>query len=68
MEPRSLFLIVLGLFAITGAVFDWDWFMNSKKAQVWLNLFGRQGTRFFYAILGLAISTFGILLAINSVA
>ena len=65
MEARSFFLIILGLFAITGAAFDWNWFMNSKRAQVWLNIFGRQGTRLFYVILGLTISIFGILLAIK---
>ena len=34
-----------GAFAICGAAFDWDWFMNNHKARLFVILLGRRGTR-----------------------
>jgi len=48
-------LAAAGVFAIVGAAKDWDWFMNSRKAALWVRLFGRNGARVFYGVLGLAI-------------
>lgn len=54
-------LVVAGLFSIAGAVKDWDFFMNHHKAQFFIRLFGRQGTRIFYGILGTILSVLGLL-------
>ncbi|MFT7676385.1 MAG: hypothetical protein ACI8QC_000356 [Planctomycetota bacterium] len=56
-------LIASGIFAISGAAFDWDWFINHRKAQSFVKLFGRTGARIFYGILGAAIVVTGVLLA-----
>ncbi len=64
MEPYIPYLIIAaGLFSLAGAVFDWDWFINSRKARLWVRLFGRGGARIFYALLGLGIAGLGVALA-----
>ncbi len=52
-------LILVGLFTIAGAVFNWDWFMGHWKARLFVHLFGRNGARCFYGILGLVIVVLG---------
>ena len=56
------FLIAAGTFAICGAVLDWNWFMNNRKAQFFVRLFGRAGTRLFYVILGTILIIMGALM------
>jgi hypothetical protein len=55
-------LMAAGLFSISGAVMDWDWFMENRKAKLWTTLFGRNGARIFYGILGVAIVIAGVLM------
>lgn len=61
-EPLGLFFIFAGLFAIAGSLLDWDWFMNNRKAKIFVKLFGRNGARIFYCLLGLAIAVLGFLI------
>lgn len=56
------FFMAAGLFAICGAWFDWDWFMNSRRAWIFVKLFGRNGARLFYGLLGTTIVVLGVLL------
>lgn len=63
MNPIGLFLVAAGIFSICGAVFDWNFFINSRKAQFFVSTFGRKGARIFYGILGLAIVVLGTLIA-----
>jgi hypothetical protein len=69
-EPAALLLVLAGLFAMAGGVFDWGWFMNNRKAQTFVNvnLLGRGGARVFYVILGLAIAIPGLLITFGVVA
>jgi len=60
-EPLALLLVLGGLFAIAGSVLDWEWFMSSRKARVFVNLLGRGGARVFYCLLGLAVAIIGLL-------
>jgi hypothetical protein len=62
MNPIGLILVAAGIFSICGAAFDWDWFINSRKAQIFVAMFGRNGARVFYVILGLAIIVMGALI------
>ncbi|RIK81761.1 MAG: hypothetical protein DCC68_08040 [Planctomycetota bacterium] len=62
MNPFGLIFVAVGIFSICGAVFDWDWFINSRKAQFFVAMFGRNGARIFYGILGAAIVILGTLL------
>jgi hypothetical protein len=65
MNPIGLVLVAAGLFSICGAVFDWDWFINSYKARFFVSIFGRNGARIFYGILGLVIVVMGTLLTLG---
>ena len=60
-EPLALLLVLGGLFAIAGGVLDWDWFMNHRKARLFVGLLGRSGARVFYCLLGLTIAVIGLL-------
>jgi small neutral amino acid transporter SnatA (MarC family) len=52
---------LVGVFTIAGAVCDWDWFMESSRAQFFVNIFGRNGARAFYVLLGLFLLGLGVL-------
>ena len=61
-EPMGLLLTLPGLFAIAGGVFNWEWFMNARKARNVVKFLGRSGARIFYCILGSAITVLGLLI------
>ena len=67
MEEKWIGLLVAaaGLFAIAGAVFNWDFFMNNRKARLFVSLLGRNGARVVYVILGGIIITLGALIALG---
>ena len=67
MNLLGLLLVAGGIFSICGAAFDWDFFMNSRKARLLVTLFGRTGTRIFYLLLGLGIVVFGALITMGIV-
>lgn len=53
-----------GVFAIIGGLAAPDWFINSPRAALFLKLLGRNGTRVFYVILGMAILSMGVVLLV----
>jgi hypothetical protein len=55
MNLIGLMLAALGAFALSGAVFNWDFFMDSKKGARMSKFMGRNGARVFYGLIGLAI-------------
>ena len=59
MNWVGLLFLAAGGFSIVGAVQDWDWFLQSRKARLFVNLMGRKGARIFYGILGLALVALG---------
>ncbi len=61
MKPEGIIPILAGLFSVVGAAKDWDWFMENRKARIWVKLFGRKGARIFFIILGGSLIVFGIL-------
>jgi hypothetical protein len=61
------FLMAGGVFAICGAVFDWDWFMNHRRARLFVRVFTRSGARIFYGLLGGAILFAGMISAMGIV-
>lgn len=67
MNPIGLFLVAAGLFSICGAAFDWDWFIQSRKARFFVATFGRNGARIFYGLLGTGIAVLGVLITIGIV-
>ena len=58
-------IAAVGVFAITGAVMDWNWFMNNRRAWIFVKMFGRNGARVFYVLFGAALATLGVLLALG---
>jgi len=60
----GLFLVIAGLFSVTGAVFDWSWFMSARKARLLVTVLTRTGARVFYALLGGGLAGSGIGLVI----
>lgn len=48
-----------GAFAIMASIFNWDFFFENRKAQLFLKLFGRNGARIFYSGLGLFLFYIG---------
>lgn len=52
--------MLVGLFCAFCAYKDYDWFMNNRKARLFVTLFGRSGARFFYIIFGVIIVVLGI--------
>ena len=58
-------LVAAGAFCILGAVQDWDWFLESRKARIWVSMFGRGGARVFYGILGAVIVAIGVGLGVG---
>jgi hypothetical protein len=55
-----LLFILIGLYTIAGAAFNWEWFMRNPKANVFVRLLGRTGTRILYSILGCGLIFIGI--------
>jgi hypothetical protein len=59
MNSRNQFLLIFGIlagiFSIAGVVFNWDFFMNNSRARFFVNLFGREGARLFYIVLGVVV-------------
>jgi len=61
MNPFGLVFVAIGALSMLGGIFNWDWFMNSRKARTMVKLLSRTGARIFYGVLGLALVVFGVL-------
>ena len=61
----GLIIISAGVFSICGAVYDWDWFIHSRKARFFVFLFGRDGARVFYGILGAVVILMGAAIGVG---
>ena len=61
MNPLGLIFIAGGAFSMLGAICNWDWFMNARKARFVVKILTRDGARIFYGALGLAIAVLGVL-------
>ncbi len=61
-EPMiaGIFLGLMGCFSIAGGIFNWNWYMNSRRAAFLVKIMGRNGARVFYILLGAAILAFAI--------
>ena len=64
MNPVGLLIIAAGVFVLIAVAQDWDWFFNSRRAQLFVSLFGRGGARIFYGLLGIAFTIGGIFMTL----
>lgn len=65
MNPSGLLLVAIGAFVACAAGFDWDFFMNNYKARGVVWLFGRNGARIFYGLIGVGFIVGGLLVAVG---
>lgn len=63
MESMLLMIVCIGsgIFCILGAALEWDFFYNNYKAKRMVNMFGKQGAKIFYIILGAVVIGMGII-------
>ena len=61
MNGMGVLFIAVGIFGLCAACFDWDWFMNGRKARLVVSLVGRTGARVFYGLLGTGFVVAGAL-------
>ena len=65
MNLFGLLFVAAGVFSIVGAVADWDWYMNSRKARLMVMLLSRNGARIFYVLLGTGICLLGMMVLLG---
>lgn len=62
METLNILIILMGLFFIAGAMFDWDFFMESPRVRRFSRLLGsRQRGRVGYGLMGLVLIALGFI-------
>ena len=62
MDSTHIMLIIVGLFLLAGAGFDWNWFMEDRRALFFTKILGnRMRARIFYGLLGVFGLTLGLL-------
>ena len=62
MTILAITFILCGLVTLGGAIFQWRWFMNSRKAARLTQLLGSRGVRLFYGTIGLFLVLLGLIL------
>jgi Immunity protein 17 len=67
MNPVGLILVCAGVFTISGAACDWDFFMENRRARLFVAIFGRNGARIFCGILDSVIVVMGALVTLGVV-
>jgi small neutral amino acid transporter SnatA (MarC family) len=55
----AIFICLAGCFSLLGSIFNWGFFFESRKAELFLKLLGRKGARIFYALLGMVLIFMG---------
>jgi predicted small integral membrane protein len=68
MNPFGLIFIAMGSFVLIGAIGNWEWFMNHRKAKLVVKILTRKGARIFYGILGSVLIAFGVLILTSVIA
>ena len=65
MNPAGFILVAVGLFSFAGGLFNWHWFMNTRRARALVRGIGPTRARVFYMLLGIVVTVIGIMLAVN---
>ena len=60
MDVLGWIFLGAGIFSMTAAAADWDWFLNHRKARVFVFLLGRTGARVLYFLLGAFLLGLGV--------
>ena len=67
MIVMGLVFAAIGLFSLMGSVMNWDWYFNNRRARGVVAIFGRNGARIFYGILGIFIMAIGAVAVIGGI-
>ncbi len=51
----SVLFFILGVLSIVASLFNFNWFFTSENVRFFIKLFGRNGTRIFYGVVGALI-------------
>jgi hypothetical protein len=62
MTSIGLLVIGIGLISLCGSVLNWKWFMANWRARPFVNIFGKNGARIFYGLLGAVMMVTSILI------
>ncbi|MCB0503269.1 MAG: immunity 17 family protein [Bacteroidetes bacterium] len=57
----NIIFVIVGLFAVVCSIKNYDFFFCNSKAKIFVKLFGRNGARVFYILLGTGLTVFGVL-------
>jgi hypothetical protein len=66
MTLIELALVIAGTVTLAGAVMNWDWFMKSRRAKLFVDIMGPKGARVFYGMLGFLMIAMGVLRVIEA--
>ena len=58
-------IMLIGLVAIGGAVFEWGWFINNRRVRIFARVLGRTGARIFYGVVGSLLLIWGALFTLG---
>ncbi len=65
MAPSEYFIlilfIVLGIFSMTAAACNMEWYFRTDGARLFVRYLGRNGARLFYFLLGMALVACGVI-------
>ena len=62
---KPWFYVALGIFLILGSMFDWDFLLNSRRAQRVNKHLDRSGTRSVLMVVGVIVTMFALLTAFD---
>jgi len=57
---EKIMIILCGLFSFCGGYFGWSFFVNNYKFKTFEKIFGENGAKNFYMILGVILIVMGI--------
>jgi hypothetical protein len=60
-----VFIAAVGIFSILGGALNWRFFMESRKAAFFVRVFGPNGARIFYVLLGVVMVGIAIYLGLH---
>jgi len=65
LNPLGLLIVAAGLVTAAGGVFNWEWFMNNRRARLLSKIITRSGARVLYVVLGVGFVITGTLMTIG---
>ncbi|MDE2509346.1 MAG: hypothetical protein KGM43_19260 [Planctomycetota bacterium] len=61
----GMVMLLGGVFTVAGALSNWSWYWNSRRARALTRLIGVPAARVLYLVLGLVLSSVGVALGLG---